>query len=38
VSMRERAGLLSGTLEFASPAAGGVRVVLQVPLRAGAAA
>jgi len=38
VSMRERAGLLSGTLEFARPEAGGVRVLLQVPLQAGAAA
>jgi len=37
VSMRERAGLLGGALAFAKPAAGGVRVQLQVPLQAGAA-
>jgi signal transduction histidine kinase len=37
VSMRERAGLLGGVLEFSRPAGGGVRVALQVPLRAGVA-
>jgi signal transduction histidine kinase len=37
ISMRERAGLLGGALEFSKPAAGGVRVALQGPLRAGAA-
>ena len=35
ISMRERAGLLGGVLEFANPAAGGVRVTLLVPLQAG---
>ena len=38
ISMRERAGLLGGKLEFLRPVAGGVRVTLEVPLRAGAAA
>jgi two-component system sensor histidine kinase UhpB len=37
ISMRERAGLLGGVLEFSKPAGGGVRVSLQVPLRAGVA-
>ena len=37
ISMRERAGLLGGVLEFSRPAGGGVRVALQVPLRAGVA-
>jgi two-component system sensor histidine kinase UhpB len=37
VSMRERAGLLDGVLEFSKPAGGGVRVSLQVPLRTGVA-
>jgi signal transduction histidine kinase len=36
ISMRERAGLLGGTLEFFKPEQGGVRLALQVPLRAGA--
>jgi signal transduction histidine kinase len=35
VSMRERAGLLGGVLEFSNPAAGGVRVALIVPLQSG---
>jgi signal transduction histidine kinase len=35
ISMRERAGLLGGVLEFANPAAGGVRVTLMVPLQSG---
>ncbi len=37
ISMRERAGLLGGVLDFSRPAGGGVRVSLQVPLRAGVA-
>lgn len=35
ISMRERAGLLSGGLEFSSSADGGVRVTLTVPLQSG---
>jgi signal transduction histidine kinase len=35
ISMRERAGMLGGMLEFATPAAGGVRVTLLVPLQSG---
>ncbi len=35
ISMRERAGLLSGILEFSNPAGGGVRVTLTVPLQFG---
>jgi len=35
ISMRERAGLLGGELEFAAPAPGGVRVTLVVPLQSG---
>jgi signal transduction histidine kinase len=35
VSMRERAGLLGGALEFSNPAGGGVRVALIVPLQSG---
>jgi len=35
ISMRERAGLLGGTLEFANLATGGVRVTLMVPLQSG---
>jgi signal transduction histidine kinase len=35
ISMRERAGLLGGVLEFANPAAGGVCVALIVPLQSG---
>lgn len=35
ISMRERAGLLAGVLEFANPTAGGVRVTLMVPLQSG---
>jgi signal transduction histidine kinase len=35
ISMRERAGLLGGVLEFSNPAAGGVRVALIVPLQSG---
>ena len=35
ISMRERAGLLGGELEFAVPMPGGVRVTLVVPLQSG---
>jgi signal transduction histidine kinase len=35
ISMRERAGLLGGVLEFANPPVGGVRVALIVPLQSG---
>lgn len=35
ISMRERAGLLGGRLEFSSPAGGGARVTLMVPLQSG---
>jgi signal transduction histidine kinase len=35
ISMRERAGMLGGVLEFAIPAAGGVCVTLMVPLQSG---
>jgi signal transduction histidine kinase len=35
ISMRERAGLLNGVLEFSHPAAGGVCVALTVPLQSG---
>jgi signal transduction histidine kinase len=35
ISMRERAGLVSASLEFEKPAQGGLRVVLEVPLRTG---
>jgi len=35
ISMRERAGLLHGVLELSTPAAGGVRVTLTVPLQSG---
>ncbi len=35
ISMRERAGLLSGALEFVSARPGGVRVTLTVPLQSG---
>jgi signal transduction histidine kinase len=37
VTMRERAGLLGGTLEFAAPAGGGTVVRLELPLRTAAA-
>lgn len=35
ISMRERAGLLGGMLEFSSPGSGGARVTLTVPLQSG---
>ena len=35
ISMRERAGLMSGGLEFSCPAGGGVCVALTVPLQSG---
>lgn len=35
ISMRERAGLLGGRLEFSSPAGGGARIALMVPLQSG---
>jgi signal transduction histidine kinase len=37
ISMRERAGLVGGTIDFSRPSGGGVCVTLQVPLRASAA-
>ena len=35
ISMRERAGLLGGVLEFSNPASGGVRVTLILPVQSG---
>lgn len=35
ISMRERAGLLSGAIEFSGPAGGGVRITLTVPVQSG---
>jgi signal transduction histidine kinase len=38
ITMRERADLVGGTIEFARPAVGGTLVRFRVPARSGAAA
>jgi signal transduction histidine kinase len=35
IAMRERAGLMNGTIEFTAPPEGGTRVTLRVPIKSG---